>query len=100
MSLSEEHIDRVRNYFQSRPIIKAYLFGSFARNQEQPESDLDILVQIDYSQPVGLEFIQMKFDLENILHRKVDLVSEKAVSKYIRPFIDKEKLLIYARAGK
>jgi len=39
----------------------------------------------------------MKFDLEQLLGKKVDLVSSNAVSKYIKPIIDSEKTLIYAK---
>ncbi|MGH7885689.1 MAG: nucleotidyltransferase family protein, partial [Thermodesulfobacteriota bacterium] len=61
---------------------------------------VDILIELDHSKPVGLEFIDMKIDLQKILNRKVDLVTEKALSKYVKPFIDKEKILIYERQGK
>jgi|GEM_PF-5091518 predicted nucleotidyltransferase len=39
----------------------------------------------------------MQIDLKELLGKKVDLVSEKSVSKYIKPIINQEKLLIYAR---
>jgi len=39
----------------------------------------------------------MKFDLEKILNKKVDLVSSNGLSKYIKPLVDNEKQLIYAR---
>lgn len=79
------------------PVLKAYLFGSYVRNQADAESDLDILVDLDYSQKIGLQFIQMKIDLEKLLNIKVDLVSSNGLSKYIKPLIDSEKKLIYAR---
>jgi len=43
------------------------------------------------------KLIQMKIDLEKLLERKVDLVSSNGISKYIKPIIDKEKRLIYAK---
>jgi predicted nucleotidyltransferase len=54
-------------------------------------------VDLDYSQKIGLQFIQMKIDLEKLLNLKVDLVSSKGLSKYIKPIVDREKELIYAR---
>ena len=61
------------------------------------ESDIDILVDLDYSQRIGLQFIQMKFDLEKLLDSRVDLVSSNGISKYIKPLVDMEKRLIYAK---
>ena len=77
--------------------MKAYLFGSYVRNEANENSDLDLLIELDYSQPIGLEFIQMQIDLQELLLKKVDLISARGLSKYVKPIIDKEKKLIYAR---
>lgn len=97
MKLESNKIERVRNYFKTSPVLKAYLFGSYARNEADNNSDIDILVDLDYSQKIGLQFIQMKIDLEKILNKEVDLVSSNGLSKYMKPIIDREKELIYAR---
>ena len=73
------NFDLIRQYFIDKPVKKAYLFGSFANNMALPDSDVDILVDLDYSKPIGLEFVQMKFDLETILNKKVDLVSSNGL---------------------
>lgn len=78
-------------------MLKAYLFGSFARGQADHNSDLDLLVELDYSNRIGLAFIQMQMDLENLLQIKVDLVSSNGLSEHIKPYVDQEKELIYAR---
>ena len=49
----------INEYFKSKPIQKAWVFGSVARGEEHPDSDVDILVALDYSQPVGLRFFGM-----------------------------------------
>ncbi|MDZ4756508.1 MAG: nucleotidyltransferase domain-containing protein [Bacteroidota bacterium] len=67
------------------------------RGEAHQKSDIDILVDWNYTQRIGLQFIQMKFDLEKILNKKVDLVSSNGLSKYIKPLVDNEKQLIYAR---
>ncbi len=95
--LEKKKIETIKIYFKTMPVLKAYLFGSYVRNQADAESDLDILVDLDYSQKIGLQFIQMKIDLEKLLNIKVDLVSSNGLSKYIKPLIDSEKKLIYAR---
>ena len=53
------------------------LFGSYSRNEETDLSDIDIMV--DFSRPVGIEFIDLADELERHLNRKVDLVSRKGI---------------------
>jgi predicted nucleotidyltransferase len=97
MILDNTEIEFIKDYFKTRPVLKAYLFGSYARGLANDESDIDILVDFDYSQRIGLQFIQMKLDLEKLLNSKVDLVSSNGMSKYIKPLVDVEKRLIYAK---
>lgn len=97
MKLEKSKIELIKKYFKSSPVLKAYLFGSYVRNEADENSDIDILVDLDYSQKIGLRFIQMKLDLEKLLHRKVDLVSEKGISNSIKQLVDREKILIYAK---
>lgn len=97
MQLSAKQLDIIRHYFAGQPVLRAYLFGSFGRGEATQESDIDLLVELDYEQIFGLEFVQMQTDLENLLARKIDLVSANGLSKYIAPVIHKEKQLIYAR---
>lgn len=97
MRLDTEKIETIKKYFETRPVLKAYLFGSYARDEADSQSDIDILIDLDYTQRIGLQFIQMKIDLEKILQSKVDLVSSNGLSHYIKPLVEKEKRLIYAR---
>ena len=97
MTLPQRQIELIQDYFKAQPVLKAYLFGSYVRGEATAESDIDILVDLDYSQNIGLEFIQMQIDLQNLLAEKVDLVSARGLSKYIQPIIDTEKRLIYDR---
>jgi uncharacterized protein len=97
MTLDNSQIESIKNYFKTRPVLKAYLFGSYVRGMADNKSDIDILVDLDYSQKIGLQFIQMKLDLEKLLNNKVDLVSSNGMSKYIKPLVDGEKRLIYAK---
>jgi len=97
MKLDANRIETIKKYFETRPVLRAYLFGSYARNEADSHSDIDILVDLDYSQRIGLQFIQMKIDLEKLLNSKVDLVSSNGLSQYIKPMVESEKQLIYAR---
>jgi len=61
------------------------LFGSFARNEQSTNSDIDLLVE--FEKPVGWEFFELKNYLESKLHRKVDLVTKKALKKQLKDII-------------
>jgi hypothetical protein len=93
-----ENIELIRNYFFSKPVRKAFLFGSMSRGESSAESDVDILVELDYSKPIGLEFVQMQLDLQDLLNKKVDLITLNSLSRHIKPSVDKEKVLIYERS--
>ncbi|HMJ70126.1 MAG TPA: nucleotidyltransferase domain-containing protein [Cyclobacteriaceae bacterium] len=83
----------------NRPIRKAYVFGSYARETAvKDSSDIDIMVELDHSEPIGMKFFGYRLELEKLLKKKVDLVSAEGLSKHIRPFIDKDKILIYERS--
>lgn len=97
MILEPKYRKIISDYFQDKPVLKAYLFGSYVRGEANEQSDVDILIELDYSQYIGLAFVEMQLDLQDILSRKVDLVSERGLSKFIKPFIEQEKELIYAR---
>lgn len=67
------------------------LFGSIARNQARKRSDIDLLV--DFEKTIGLfEFIRLKLYLEELLSRKVDLVTPEALRKELRENILKEAI--------
>jgi len=58
------------------------VFGSWLRGEQQPESDIDILVEIDG--PIGWDFIELNEYLENLLGNKVDLISIKALKPQLK----------------
>ena len=89
----------IADYFKTQPVVKAWLFGSFARGEETPLSDVDLLVVLDHSQPVGLKFYGMWNDLERLLNRSVDLVTEGSLAEFARESVERDKILIYERAA-
>ncbi len=96
--MREDYKHIIQNYFTDKPVHKAYLFGSMARRQDDINSDIDILVELDYENGADyFIFFNMQEQLSNLLNKKVDLVSAAGLSKYIKPIIDKEKVLIYER---
>ena len=90
---------QIAEYFKTQPVLRAWLFGSFARGEETPESDVDILVVLDHSQPVGLQFFGMYEDLKELLGRPVDLVVERSLAPFARESVERDKKLIYERAA-
>ena len=99
MRLSKNKLMQLRNYFSHQPAIqKVHLFGSFARGEATAKSDVDLLVVLNYDYlPTGMEYFQIWSELEALLKRKVDLVSEKNLSKRVQPFVEPEKILIYEK---
>ena len=98
MNLTIENKLMLQQFFANRPVYKAYLFGSYARNGMDMNSDNDILVELDHSRPIGMKFFDYKAEHEDLLKIKMDLVSEEGFLKYVKPFINKDKILIYERA--
>jgi len=64
--------------FEGLDVKKAILFGSYARNQETVESDIDLVID---SEMRGLDFIGVKIDVEETLGRNVDLIPERSIDK-------------------
>lgn len=73
------------------PIKSLAIFGSLSRKEDDENSDVDILVEFNRS--VGMEFIHLCYELEEILNRKVDLVTRKAIKE--KYFKEIEQDLIY-----
>lgn len=89
----EKIIERKRTFLEEKFNLKEIgIFGSYARGDETEYSDLDILV--NFSKPIGWEFIDLKDFLEEILGSKVDLVTTNALKSQLRDRILKEVVYI------
>lgn len=73
-------------------ISKIGVFGSYAREENKSESDVDILVE--FSLPIGLKFVTLADELEKILNEKVDLVSQRGVKEPYLKIIEKDFVTI------
>jgi predicted nucleotidyltransferase len=99
MALSDHEISLLQKYFADKPVVRAYLFGSYARNTHvRGVSDIDILLELDYSKPIGMRYFSFQQELEDLLQGKVDVVTSDGISKYVLPHIEKDKILIYEAA--
>ncbi len=90
-------IQLIANYFKTQPVLKAWLFGSFARGEETEKSDVDIIVSLDYSRHIGLKYFKMAADLETLIGRPVDLVEDGMLLPFASKTAEKDKTLIYER---
>lgn len=64
------------------------IFGSYTRNQQNAESDLDVLV--DFDKPIGIGFLDLAEEMEQLFGLKVDLVSKKGIKERYFKTIEKE----------
>ena len=88
----------IADYFKTQPVVKAWLFGSYSRGEQKPWSDVDILVEMDENQPIGLlKFAGIICDLEDLTGHKIDLVEEGTLKPFAVESVNRDKKLIYAR---
>lgn len=96
MILTQEQIKKtVQAYFRDKPVKKAYLFGSYARGKATDKSDVDLIVELDYSMKIGLDFIRWMYDLEKDFGKKTDLVPHDSMYSEIQEDADKYKIPLF-----
>jgi len=88
----------IKEYFKNQPVDKAWVFGSFSRGEERAESDVDIMVSLIPGTRLGLRFFAMNLELEQLLNRRVDLVIEGDLLPFAEESVNRDKVLVYARA--
>jgi predicted nucleotidyltransferase len=87
----------IAEYFKNQPIRRAWLFGSYARGEETPLSDVDILVQYDENGISLLKHAAMICELERILNLSVDIVEDGTLLPFAVESANRDKKLIYER---
>ena len=95
----EEMIPKIQQFLVSQPIIKAWLFGSCSRGEETSNSDVDILVEYDRkkSRISLMRMAGIMLNLEDVLHRKVDMVEAGRLLPFAQESVNHDKFLIYER---
>lgn len=74
-----QHLATLKQQFK---VDKIGIFGSYARNQATPESDIDLLVE--FFEPIGWEFVDLQHYLEDVLEHQVDLVTPNALKPQLK----------------
>ena len=95
----QEMIPKIQRFLGNQPIIRAWLFGSCSRGEETPNSDVDILVEYD-RQKNKISLMKMAgimLNLEDLLHRKVDMVEAGRLLPFAQESVNHDKFLIYER---
>ena len=74
---------------------RARVYGSYARGEEQKDSDIDILVALG-DMPLSVwDFVRMRSELAERLNVPVDLVTEDSVLEYLKPYIERDATVVY-----
>ena len=97
MLLSEEQKQIINNFFKDKPVHRAYVFGSYARGDATEQSDIDLLIDWDYSQSKGWAYVSAWRNLKEQLKKDVDFVSLRWMHPSLEKEINQNKLLIYER---
>jgi predicted nucleotidyltransferase len=90
MNLREElqhHRDALYQIAARHGASNLRLFGSVARGEERPDSDIDLLIDLADGRGFG-DYLALAEELEVLLHRKVDLVLARSLSPHFRPYIE------------
>ena len=96
--MDSQLVKQIGAYFATQPVQRAWLFGSYARGEETPQSDVDILFIPDRSQHFSLFTMGgMYEDLKELLGKEVDLITEGGLMPFARESADRDKILIYER---
>ncbi|MBC3786306.1 nucleotidyltransferase family protein [Spirosoma utsteinense] len=96
MILSPELTKTLCHFFAQQPVRRAYVFGSVARGDARDNSDVDVLVELEKGATL-FDHARMWWQLEDLLHYKVDIVTENGLSPHIQPFINRDRILVYEK---
>lgn len=97
----QQTIQAIHDYMMGQPVVKAWIFGSFARGEERPTSDIDIWFVPDFNHGsfTLLTHGGMYEDLKQLLGRDVDLVVDGSLRPYAKESADRDKVLVYERVS-
>lgn len=100
MGLIEMYKDRIYELCKAHRVKSLYSFGSVNTTRFSNDSDVDLIVDFEINDPFEYadNYFDLKFELENIFKRPIDLLENKALKNpYLRENIDKSKILIYGQ---
>ncbi|RDC64826.1 nucleotidyltransferase family protein [Adhaeribacter pallidiroseus] len=100
MKVISDHIGQIRNLCDLHSVRSLFAFGSVTNDRFKADSDIDLVVDIDTSDPIEYtdHYFELKFQLEQILQREIDLLEQKAIrNPFLKQEIDRTKVLVYGK---
>jgi len=81
-------------FLKSKGATKVAVFGSYVRNEETKDSDIDVIT--DFKRPIGLlEFVGIENELSGKIGIKVDLLTEEGISPYLIDYVKRDMKVLY-----
>ena len=100
MKIIDQNKNQISKLCSTNKVKSLFAFGSVTTDNLKPISDIDLIVDIDEKDPISYSdyYFNLKFQLEKILNRSIDLLETKAIKNpYLKNQIDKTKVLIYGK---
>ncbi len=98
MNILLKNIDQINSLCHANKVKRLFAFGSVTTEKFHDQSDIDLIVDIEDQDPISYsdKYFNLKFQLEQILHRQIDLLEERALrNRYLKEQLDRTKVLIY-----
>ena len=102
MNILNQHIDQIKKLCELNKVRTLFAFGSVINDNFKPDSDIDLVVDIDDNDPISYseKYFNLKFNLEEILKRQIDLLEQKAIrNRFLKNEIDRTKVQIYGKGS-
>jgi uncharacterized protein len=96
------NIDKIKSLCDKYDVNTLFAFGSVTRDDLKPDSDIDLVVDINSNDPLlySDNYFGLKFQLEKLLKRNIDLLESKAIkNQFLKQNIDKSKVLVYGKGN-
>ena len=98
MKIISDNIGQIKNLCDQHSVRSLFAFGSVTNDRFKEDSDIDLVVDIDAADPLEYtdHYFELKFQLEQILQREIDLLEQKAIrNPFLKQEIDRTKILVY-----
>lgn len=100
MEFLEQYKSELEDACMAHDVTELYIFGSILSHTFTDDSDIDFIVTIISDDPIEYaeNYFELKFTLEKLFQRKIDLLEDKAIrNETFKSLIDQQKKLVYAR---
>jgi predicted nucleotidyltransferase len=102
MKVIDQHINQIVLLCEINKVRTLFAFGSVTTETFRSDSDIDLIVDIDDNDPISYseKYFNLKFQLEEILKRQIDLLEQKAIrNKFLKSEIERTKVQIYGKGS-